>query len=119
MPATYAVTNIATATTVRGYSLAQAAELVGVDADELAWAIEEEGEGTTDAHRVVEEEGEPDASAPDVMQAPVAYAAVLVAWEGSRPAALVAFDAAVTSDPTFALAPASWVAAVRAELNRE
>lgn len=99
---------------VRGYSLAQAAELVQIDESDILFAIESEGYGSTDEYVVTEEDANP--ADADVMQNPGEYAAFLVSWCGSKPAALTEFVNAVKTDPTFRLAPASWVAAVIAAL---
>lgn len=114
---TYTITpNDASLAPVRGYTLDQAAEMAQIDASEIEYAIEEEGECTTDEYTITEEE-DADPSDADVMQDPAKYAAFLVSWSGSKPAALADFVAAVKNDPSFRLAPASWIAAVMAALT--
>ena len=111
MTTTYTVTRRDSALApVHGYSLAQAAELVQIDESDILYAIEAEGFGSTDEYIVTEDPAS--ANSDQVMQDPGEYAAFLVTWCGSKAAANAEFVAAIKNDPTFKLAPASWVAAV-------
>jgi len=104
----YTIENIGTGQKVHGYTIEQAAEVVQIDASDILFAIETEGEGTTVEHRVTQDPEQPNQH--DIMIDPVAYANDMVSWNGGdRGAALAEFINAVQTDPTFALAPKSWV----------